>query len=136
MAGHDDGLVQRHSDRFVKVEDRVGQLEVDMATVTAEIEPLKEAVTNFRNLDKNVTTFMTETITGRRVLKEAVDSHNWRIMLAVALVGLVLAALQLGIEWGHHRTNGSILHHSQVGEVYNAHNNQTQLTEGEHHGNW
>ena len=76
-------------------------------------------------------------------LKDAVYKHNRLIMAAIAFVGLVLAALQLYIDWSHHATNHGLFDSKPkitaprtTGQVYNAHNNQTQLTEGEHRGNW
>jgi len=132
MAGHDAQQVQICMGKF-------SELETQMATVIAEMKPLKDAVTNFRNLDRNVNDFMTENRTERRILKEAVDKHNWRIMFAVALVGLILAALQLWIDGRNHQRNGS-LHQPSVtapttkGQIDTAHNQQD--AEGAHHGNW
>ena len=75
--------------------------------------------------------------------EDAVYKHNRLIMAAIAFVGLVLAALQLYIDWSHHATNHGLFDSKPkitaprtTGQVYNAHNNQTQLTEGEHRGNW
>ena len=126
MAGHDALQVRICMGKF-------SELETQMATVIAEMKPLKDAVTNFRTLDKNVNDFMTENRTERRMLKEAVDKHNWRIMAAVALMGLLLAALQLWIDGRNHQRNGS-LHQPSVtaapttkGQIDTAHNQQDAL---------
>ena len=105
--------------------ERFGRLEERMDNV-------EKAVTNFRNLDKNVTEFMATYRAQKEVLKDAVDKHNWRIMLVVALVGLVLAVLQLAIEWGHHRPSGTLLNPPKIftpkthGELYHAQVNPPQ----------
>lgn len=65
-------------------------------------------------------------------LKEAVNQHNWRIMFAVAIVGLILAALQLYIDNRNHRPDGTLLipHHitspKTSGQTYTAQTNQPQ----------
>jgi acyl CoA:acetate/3-ketoacid CoA transferase alpha subunit len=49
-------------------------LEIEMATVQAELKPLKEAVTNFRSLDRNVNEFMTEFRTQRKDSEKALET--------------------------------------------------------------
>ena len=132
MAGHDDGLVQRHDARFTEIERRVGGLEIKMATVIAELIPLKEAITNFKNLDKNVSNFMSREAEREKIVKETLSAHNAKMMMVIALFAAFIAALQLGIEWSHHWQHGMfnpphpITAPKTTGEITNAHNIQPQ----------
>jgi hypothetical protein len=99
MAAHDAQQVRECMDKF-------SALEIEMATVQAELKPLKEAVTNFRNLDRNVTEFMSEFRTHRNdeerraqyatdAVREALKNENSRRNRLVLIIGIIISALML-----------------------------------------
>jgi len=49
---HDEGLIQRHDSRFVRIEGDVNQLGLDMALLKTRVERCEEGVANFREFQR------------------------------------------------------------------------------------
>ena len=134
MPIHDARLVTEHIDRFKTLEDKVGELVERIAPMEKTLDRLDGDFYNHGKdgMKTQFTNFVTEYRTEQSILKSAVDKHNWRIMFAVALVGLVLAALQLFIDSRNHQRNGS-LHQPSItapkttGQIDTARNQQETL---------
>jgi hypothetical protein len=99
MAAHDAQQVRECMGKF-------SVLEVEMATIKAQLGPLKEAVGNFRNLDRNVSEFMTEFRTHRNdeenaekksadAVRDTLAEHNRHADRKVNIVIAVCAFLTL-----------------------------------------
>ena len=123
--------------------DKFTALEREMATVRAELTPLKEAVTNFRSLDRNVNEFMTGFRTHqadeeKRVRDAAIAVGNTLVAAnsrrdrIVAIFGVIISALLLLVaaltlhrDWkDSHLRPPSITAPKITGEVANAHTTQ------------
>ena len=112
-----------------------------MATVIAELDELKRATTNFRNLDRNVTDFMatykaheldvektrnaaTDAVRDALILRDSNRSIRKMIFdVVIAILMLILTAMTVHREWkDSHITAPSITAPKATGQIDTAHN--------------
>jgi hypothetical protein len=134
MAAHDAQQVRECMDKF-------SALEIKMATVQAELKPLKEAATNFRSLDRNVNEFMTEFRTQKKDAEKALetaaqtvattllksnskrDTADFWFRIIIGILMFLIAAATFHREW---KASGmempKFFHPRTTGQLLTAHN--------------
>jgi hypothetical protein len=133
MAAHDAAQVRICMDKFTA-------LETKMATVLPMVERLDEEIFN-HGKDGLKTVVLkhiehVETLEAERDkslkqerddVKSALSRHNFRVMLLVGIFALLVALMQLAIEWSHRSTGHTLFDHPKTtGQLLTAHN-QTEL---------
>ena len=131
-----DGMAQ--TDRLAELERRMNTMEPTLRRIDNEFfnhdggKGLKTIVLEHFAADDREHKLEKEFRDQRdRELKDAVDKHNRRIMAAIAFIGLVLAALQLYIDWSHRAINHGLFDSKPkitaprtTGQVFTAHTAQ------------
>jgi len=148
MAAHDAQQVRECMDKF-------SALEIKMATVQAELKPLKDAVTNFRSLDRNVNEFMTEFRTQKKDAEKALetaaqtvattllksnskrDTADFWFRIIIGILMFLIAAATFHREW---KASGmempKFFQPKTTGQLLTAHNQTQDATNHEEARPW
>ena len=110
---HDEGLIQRHDARFVRIEGDVSQLGLDMALLKTRVERCEEGVANFREFQ-------------RKALQ-----HQWWMKGATAAIVAILTIIGWTID---HAVDKVLPAAKILIEYYDKGHPDAQLPKISHHG--
>lgn len=138
MAVHDAIQIRDCMARFTTLDQRVTTIEPMVERLDEEIfnhgkDGLKTIVLkHIAHVDtleaERDKTFKQE----RDDVKTALEKHNNRVMLWIALLALLVALMQLGIEWSHRSTGHTLFDKPRIiqptkGEIQNARSQQDAI---------